>query len=118
MIEGDKSEDIESLFNKLYEALPIQDGEVEPMMNLICWYESGKWTLVVIARKLHRPTCYYAEGDEQFLISPGAADIACLIITPLEKDFKALTSDKIKSILEEVCLSKNEIDEVIKRITA
>ena len=118
VIEGGKYEDIEFLFNKIYNALLIEEGEIEPMMNLVCWYDDNKWTLVVITRKIHRRTCYYAEGDEQFLISPGAADMACMVITPLEKDFKALTSEKIDFILKEVCLNNEEIEDVIKRITA
>ena len=35
-----------------------------------------------------RPACYSATGDQQLLVSPGALDMAGLIVTPRKEDFE------------------------------
>ena len=92
----------EQLFTQLYNALPIPDGEAEPMMNIVCWREGDSCLSVVFPRQKHRPDCYYAEGEKQLMISPGALDMAGLLITPREEDFKKLDSEKALAILQEV----------------
>ena len=97
----------ERLFEQLYNTLPIPADEPEPMMNVISWCEADNFLTVVFPRKKHRPDCYYAEGDEQLMVSPGALDMAGLIITPREEDFKKIDSEKAVSILQEVSLTPN-----------
>ena len=109
-----KKGDIE-LFRKLYRALPADDPE--PMMNILSWMEDGEHITVVIARKKHRPDCYFAEGAEQMIISPGSIDMGGLIITPREEDFNGITAEKAAQILQEVCATDEEIDNIITKIT-
>ena len=87
----------EQLFRRLYEALPAV--EPEPMLNIVSWRHEDDFLSVVFPRTKHRPDCYYAEGTEQYIISPGALDMAGLIITPREEDFERLTPEKALSIL-------------------
>ena len=94
----------EQLFMQLYDSLPIMEGEEEPMMNVISWREENDFLTVVFPRKKHRPDCYYKEGDEQLLVSPGALDMAGLLITPREEDFRKLDAEKAVSILQECSL--------------
>ena len=82
----------EQLFLRLYEALPIKEDETEPMMNIVSWRRHDEFLSVVFPRRKHRPDCYYAEGAEQFIISPGALDMAGLIITPRQEDYERLTA--------------------------
>ena len=107
---------------KVINALPIVDGEPEPRFNLIAWRKDNKDTrttdfvFLIIPRKKLRPDCYFAEGDDNFCISPGAVDMAGLIITPREEDFRRLDGQKAVAILREVTLSEEEIDKVVDKL--
>lgn len=110
------------LFQKLYHALPVFPGEQEPRMNIICWRQSWmagreeELVTVIFPRKKHRPDCYFAQDDRQMIISPGSLDMGGLIITPRQKDFERITFDDVSQILNEVTLSFEELDPVIKMI--
>ena len=108
----------EQLFLRLYEALPMQDDDAEPMMNIVSWRCDDEYLSVVFPRGKHRPDCYYAQGNDQYIISPGALDMAGLIITPRQEDFERLTSEKALSILNEVSLPKEQLQQVIDKLSA
>ena len=108
----------EQLFLRLYEALPQHEDESEPMMNIVSWRKDEEYYSVVFLRGKHRPDCYYAEGADQFIISPGALDMAGLIITPRQEDFERLTPEKALGILSEVSLSKDQLQQVIDHLKA
>ena len=108
----------EQLFLRLYEALPQHEDESEPMMNIVSWRKDEEYYSVVFLRGKHRPNCYYAEGADQFIISPGALDMAGLIITPRQEDFERLTPEKALGILSEVSLSKDQLQQVIDHLKA
>ncbi len=110
------------LFRKLYQALPLPDGEPEPLMNILCWRQAGitgredELITLIFPRKKHRPACYTAEGKKQMLVSPGAIDMGGLLITPREEDFARLTAETATDILREVTLSPKELEPVIRLI--
>ncbi|MDR0429422.1 MAG: DUF4922 domain-containing protein [Tannerellaceae bacterium] len=104
----DKSEAL-SCFTRLCQKTGTPAGEVEPMMNIFCNYHEGQWIIKVIPRKKHRPSQYFAEGDDKFLTSPGAADIGGAFITSREEDFNKVTPDLLRDIYEQVCFSNDEI---------
>ena len=101
----------EQLFRRLYEALPAADPE--PMMNIVAWRCNDDFLSVVFPRTKHRPDCYYKEGNGQFVISPGALDMAGLIITPRQEDFERLTPEIALSILDEITLKGEALQHVI-----
>lgn len=101
---SDVSESIH-LFDFLKAALPIFDDEPEPRMNVVTVYNEDRGGVtVVVPRELHRPSCYFAEGEEQRLISPGLLDVAGVMIAPRPQDFESITSDEARDILREVVL--------------
>ena len=108
----------EQLFIRLYEALPLPEGEPEPMLNIVSWRNDSDYYSVVFPRKKHRPDCYYAEGSDQYIISPGALDMAGFIVTPRKEDFERLTPEIAYSILNEVSLSPDELQQVIAKLQA
>lgn len=91
-------------FERIYNDLPLHEGETEPRMNIVCWQQDEEVVTLVFPRSKHRPDCYYAQGDEQLLISPGALDMCGLLITPREEDFRKLTPELAADILKEVSL--------------
>ena len=110
------------LCQRLYEALPIPEGATEPRMNVISWHQEwgggrdDEIVTLVFPRLKHRPNCYYAQGDQQMLISPGALDMGGLIITPRQEDFNRLTFEQAIEILREVTLTETELQQVINKV--
>jgi hypothetical protein len=76
----------------------------EPLMNVLCACENHIWRLVIFLRQKHRPDAYFAKGDKMIFVSPGAVDMAGLIITPQLIDFNRLDCDTIRGIYREVSL--------------
>ena len=89
-------------FHQLYETLPIPEEEHEPRINVVAYRKGDRVTFIVIPRHAHRPRCYSAEGDAQYLISPGALDMCGLLITPRAEDYERLTATRAADILCEV----------------
>ena len=108
----------EQLFIRLYEALPVPEGEPEPMLNIVSWCHDADYYSVVFPRKKHRPDCYYAEDCNQYIISPGALDMAGFIVTPRKEDFERLTPEIAFGILNEVSLPPCELQQVIAKLQA
>ncbi|MBO7168021.1 MAG: DUF4922 domain-containing protein, partial [Bacteroidaceae bacterium] len=111
------------LCQRTYNALPVEGNEAEPRLNIVCWRQEGtasrpdELVTLIFPRSKHRPDCYYAEGKEQLMISPGALDMCGLFITPREQDFNALTSEKAQAILQEVTLSPEALKPIIAQLT-
>ena len=94
----------EERFERIYDSLPLHEGEKEPRMNIVCWKQTDKVVTLVFPRAKHRPACYTAQGEKQLLISPGALDMCGLLITPREEDFRKITYEMAADILREVSL--------------
>lgn len=105
------------LFGRLLKALPVLDGGEEPKMNLFAYCETDDgYVTVVLPRSAHRPAAYYASGKEQRAVSPGAVDMAGLVITPRRGDFISIGADEALGMLREVALSQDETDAVVNRL--
>ena len=114
-----KSEDSdEALFQRLYKSMPVRGDETEPMMNIIAWRKGDEYISVVIPREKHRPEAYFAEGDAQMMVSPGALDMSGLIITPREEDFRKLTEESATVILQECGVSVDKMNSIVTKLKA
>lgn len=118
VIISKSAESDEALFRRLYKAMPQRGDETEPMMNIISWRKGEEFISVVIPREKHRPEAYFAEGDAQFVVSPGALDMSGLIITPREEDFRKLTEEKALSLLQECGVSEEKMNTIIAKLKA
>ena len=109
------------LFDKVYNALPVKEGEYEPMMNIFAWSQSSntdgyeRIVSVIIPRSKHRPDCYYKQGEEQVLVSPGALDMGGMLITPRGEDFKRMNAELARSIIQECGMSLDEELEMVMK---
>lgn len=114
-----KSEDSdEELFHRLYRSMPMRGDESEPMMNIIAWRKGDEFISVVIPREKHRPDAYFAEGEAQMMVSPGALDMAGLIITPREEDFSKINLDKATALLCECGISAEKMEAIVCNLKA
>jgi len=102
-IESENKQDALDRFKQVYDSLEQKQEDDEPKMNILVWYESGKWIVCVFPRKKHRPSCFDAEGEDNMLINPASVELGGVFITVLEKDFDKITDKDIAEILKEVC---------------
>ena len=102
-----------ALFRRLYKAMPQREGETEPMMNIVAWRNGEEYVSIVIPREQHRPASYFAEGEGQTIISPGALDMAGMIITPREEDFRKLDEESATAILQECGISEEKMSAIV-----
>lgn len=104
------------MLQKLFDFLPTADGEWEPKINIFIWKEKEETRMLIIPRSKHRPNCYLAEGKEQLLVSPGALDMAGIIVTPRQDDFEKITASDIENIIGEVGLSFEKAEKIVENI--
>ena len=94
----------------------MQPEKVEPMMNVLCSFSDGKWTIHLFPRKAHRPTHFYEEGEKQILISPGSVDFGGVFILPRREDFVKISKENIVDILAQVCVDQDTFLELTEKI--
>ena len=116
VIISKSEESDETLFHRLYKSMPMRGDETEPMMNIIAWRKGDEYISVVIPREKHRPEAYFAEGDAQVMVSPGALDMSGLIITPREEDFHKLTEESATTILQECGISTEKMNGIVTKL--
>jgi ATP adenylyltransferase/5',5'''-P-1,P-4-tetraphosphate phosphorylase II len=111
MEEGLKAID---LYYKHFAAM--QPEKIEPMMNALCSFSNGKWTIHLFPRKAHRPSQFYEKGEKQLLISPGSVDFGGVFILPRREDFDKISKENIVDILAQVCVNHDTFLELIEKI--
>jgi len=113
-LKGNDRKKLVRVFDRLFDRLSeAQPGRPEPMLNILTGYSRDEWTIHIIPRKQHRPRQFFAEGDNQILISPAAVDLGGVIITPREEDFLRITKDDIEDIFRQVCFNESELGGLI-----
>lgn len=86
---------------------PDGDGRFtdQSLLNAFFWIgEGGELRFLSVPRKAHRPACYFSEGDERLLVSPGCIDMAGIIITPRVEDFSTIESKDLLTIYDDVAI--------------
>ncbi len=105
VIESTSKSEVEERFEDVYQYLHSrQPEEEEPLFNLIAFVENNRYVLHIFPRKAHRPRQFYEEGKRQLLVSPGAIDMAGLIITVREEDFNKIRKEEIVDIYSQVSM--------------
>ncbi|MDP2853151.1 MAG: DUF4922 domain-containing protein [Smithellaceae bacterium] len=99
------------LLKSAQEVFTIND---EPPVNVFCDNDKGCLRLTVFLRRKHRPDAYYTESEDRIFVSPGAIDMAGVIITPLLKDFENLNCDTVRNIYQEVSPDEKTLKQIIK----
>ena len=84
------------------------------LINAFFWISDRDHLLriVIIPRKAHRPSLYYLPDDEKFVISPGAVDMAGLLIVPRAEDYDRLTPEIARRIYAETAFADSLPDDL------
>lgn len=116
LISNDKTL-AQTLFRRAYAALPCHPDDTEPMLNVLAWREEASVVTILLPREKHRPACYTASCEaDRMLISPGALDMAGLVITPRKEDFDRLTPSLLVKTVGEVALGQEAFAKVLRRL--
>ena len=89
--------------------------ENEPKFNIFAWRENDRLIVLLIPRSKHRPECFFAEGDAQLLVSPGALDMAGVLVTARPEDFEKMNAEKAAEIIREVGLPFDEAKAIAQK---
>ncbi|HKS42631.1 MAG TPA: DUF4922 domain-containing protein [Blastocatellia bacterium] len=118
VFRGNNPEEIALWFYRALDELPRDAENVEPMMNIICTYENGTYTLYMFPRTRHRPSYFFAEGDERLLVSPGAIDMAGVVVVPEREHFAKLGRQQMEAIYSEVSFDDATVNEILERVSS
>lgn len=117
VLSSPKENEILKNFKLIYQLLQkIHSINFEPLMNLFVLRRKSDYHLIIFPREKHRPACYFAEGEENMLISPGLVDMCGMLIAPLQKDFERINEVIIKQIYSEVTLSDEKFSQLLEEI--
>lgn len=118
-VESANAEELLKTVRKFYNAFAdMQPEEKEPMLNVICSYVDGKYIVYLFPRKLHRPSQFFALGEDQLLISPASVDFGGVFITPRREDFEKITAEDIKDIFNQVSIDEEMFSALCEKIKA
>ena len=109
VITAPDAESAEAAFLRVLRSLPVSFRTGEPQLNILCWKEQDTcpesrqpvFRVLVIPRKAHRPSCYYAPEGEAVRISPASVDLGGVFIVPVEEDFRRTDAGVLQSIIRE-----------------
>ena len=87
-------------FLRVLRSLPVSPATGEPQLNILCWRDTLFRTLV-IPRKAHRPSCYFAPEDRAVRISPASVDLGGVFIVPVEEDFRRVNAQVLRTVIDE-----------------
>jgi hypothetical protein len=93
----------------------VHPADPEPMVNLFVTYIDECWLAWLFPRQAHRPD-FYGRDNGRFLISPGAVDMAGLLIVPRPDDFQRLTPEIVQSLYDQVLLPDEQFADLRNRL--
>ncbi|MBX2801343.1 MAG: DUF4922 domain-containing protein [Myxococcales bacterium] len=88
---------------RLIGAMPATGDRVEPPLNLLAVACRPSEVMVLLfVRDAHRPRVYFADEPERRLVSPGAIDMAGVVVTVRREDYNRLRPEDLTQIFSEV----------------
>ncbi len=111
---SDDGKAMEQAFRRLLEVLRGSGSfSEEPMISLMAWYVPQCWIVIVFPRRAHRPACYHLGEENGMMISPGAVDMAGLVVVPLLEDYRRLDDEILGTIFREVSCDPDFLRETL-----
>ena len=94
-LKGTTAKSMAKMFYRFLECSPREEGETEPKFNLFVYCKQGEYRTFVILRSNIRSHHYYAQGEDHLTMSPGCADMAGVLISPVREEFEKLTPEML-----------------------
>jgi hypothetical protein len=118
-IESRNREAIERAFSEIQKHFgAAAPNPIEPMVNVFCSRKDGTHRAIIFPRTTHRPKSYYADDPSQRLsFSPGAADMAGIVVMPVEEQFRRATKNDLAQMYREVCPDARMFEQITIAVT-
>ncbi|MBQ7622589.1 MAG: DUF4922 domain-containing protein [Bacteroidales bacterium] len=121
-LKSQTTKSLAKLFYQFLDCCPVADPGMEPRFNAYAWYRSdtpsgGEYRMFVVLRTELRSHHYGSDGPDHLTISPGAAEMAGVIVAPREEDFLKLTPAMLEEMLSEVSVSAEDERMIDFRLT-
>jgi Domain of unknown function (DUF4922) len=96
--------------------LASQTDKPEPLINIVCTYDPRIWTVYLFPRAKHRPASFYADGEERLVVSPGAIDMAGVVVVPEREHFDKIDGERVSAIFKEVSMNDETVNSLVDEI--
>ena len=116
VFRGGNPEEVAHWVNRVISELASQTDLSEPLINIICTYDPKLWTVYLFPRARHRPFRFYAEGEQRLVVSPGAIDMAGVVVVPERRHFDQIDGELATSIFSEVSMSGELVNDLVDGI--
>ena len=113
IFRGGNRDEVVHWVNEVIKELALQTDKTEPLINIICTYDPRIWTVYLFPRAKHRPASFYAEGEQRLVVSPGAIDMAGVIVVPERAHFEKLDGERVAAIFSEVSMNGEIVNELV-----
>jgi len=85
----------------------------EPMVNLVAHHDGDRFQVVLFPRAAHRPSCYFATGSDQLLVSPAVLEMCGLLVATEPDQFARIDTPIARAIYEEVSIPAGRFDQLV-----
>lgn len=94
----------------------LADSTEEPLVNLLAHYRNEQWEVLVFPRARHRPECYFAEGEDQLLVSPAILEMCGILVTTEMTHFERLDASLAQMIYQQVSIDPETFQALIQAL--
>ena len=116
MLRALTAKSMAKLFYRLLDCGTLAGEETEPRFNAFTWCSEGEYRALVAMRGSDVPRHYNAQGEENFSIRPGAAEMAGFVVIPEVKDFPRIDARVLGEIMDDVSISPAEEKRLLWRL--
>ena len=116
VFRGGNREEVAIWVYQVIKELTLQTDKDEPLINIICTYDPRVWTVYLFPRAKHRPASFYAEGEDRLVVSPGAIDMAGVVVVPEREHFERLDGERLASIFSEVSMNGTTVNDLVDSV--
>lgn len=116
VFRGGNPEEVGNWVDQVIRELGLQTDRSEPLINIICTYDPKLWTVYLFPRSKHRPASFYAEGESRLGVSPGAIDMAGVVVVPEHAHFDKIDGERITAIFAEVSMNGDIVNDLVDAI--
>lgn len=119
VVEGTSKESVAGFFDEILNLLDKDSKQnEEPMLNILAMYEEQQYRVFIFPRRLHRPKQFFAEGEDQIVLSPASVDFGGVLITPRKEDYEKLTPEIITDIFRQVTFTSSHMQNLVQSIVS
>jgi len=116
VFRGGNPEEITQWVYTVIRELAAQTDKTEPLINIICTYDPKLWTVYLFPRAKHRPSSFYSEGEQRLIVSPGAIDMAGVVVVPEREHYDKIDGPRIAAIFSEVSMRGEIVNDLVDGI--